>query len=56
MGKLVPQNPDNEPAANLLERIAAEKAQLIKDKKIKKQKPLPEITDEVKPFELPDCW
>ena len=56
MGKLVPQNPNDEPAAKLLERIAAEKAQLIKDKKIKKQKPLPEITDEEKPFELPKGW
>lgn len=56
MGKLVPQNPNDEPAAKLLERIAAEKAQLIKDKKIKKQKLLPEITDEEKPFELPDGW
>jgi len=56
MGKLVPQNPNDEPAAKLLERIAAEKAQLIKDKKIKKQKPLPEITDEEKPFELPEGW
>ncbi|OUS69508.1 hypothetical protein B5G52_16555 [Pseudoalteromonas sp. A601] len=56
MGKLVPQNPNDEPATKLLERIAAEKAQLIKDKKIKKQKPLPEITDEEKPFELPDGW
>ena len=56
MGKLVPQNPVDEPAAKLLERIAAEKAQLIKDKKIKKQKPLPEITDEEKPFELPNGW
>lgn len=56
MGKLVPQNPNDEPAAKLLERIAAEKAQLIKDKKIKKQKPLPEITDEEKPFELPAGW
>ncbi|WP_165734519.1 restriction endonuclease subunit S [Pseudoalteromonas sp. C8] len=56
MGKLVPQNPVDEPAAKLLERIAAEKAQLIKDKKIKKQKPLPEITDEEKPFELPEGW
>ncbi|MGP9670555.1 restriction endonuclease subunit S [Pseudoalteromonas sp. AOP31-A2-14] len=56
MGKLVPQNPNDEPAAKLLERIAAEKAQLIKDKKIKKQKPLPEITDEEKPFELPQGW
>ncbi|MBB1364991.1 restriction endonuclease subunit S [Pseudoalteromonas sp. SR44-5] len=56
MGKLVPQNPNDEPAAKLLERIAAEKAQLIKDKKIKKQKPLPAITDEEKPFELPRGW
>ncbi|WP_278382838.1 restriction endonuclease subunit S [Pseudoalteromonas distincta] len=56
MGKLVPQNPDDEPAAKLLERIAAEKAQLIKDKKIKKQKPLPEITDEEKLYELPSGW
>jgi len=56
MGKLVPQNPNDEPAAKLLERIAAEKNQLIKDKKIKKQKPLPEITDEEKPFELPKGW
>ncbi|MFI8620622.1 restriction endonuclease subunit S [Marinomonas sp. NPDC078689] len=56
MGKLVPQNPSDEPAAKLLERIAAEKAQLIKDKKIKKQKPLPDITDEEKPFELPKGW
>tara|TARA_R110000751_G_scaffold307192_1_gene427669 strand:- start:5789 stop:7591 length:1803 start_codon:yes stop_codon:yes gene_type:complete len=56
MGKLVPQNPNDEPAAKLLERIAAEKAQLIKDKKIKKQKPLPEITDEENPFELPQGW
>ncbi|MBT2151634.1 restriction endonuclease subunit S [Pseudoalteromonas tetraodonis] len=56
MGKLVPQNPNDEPAAKLLERIAAEKAQLIKDKKIKKQKPLPEITDEEKLYELPSGW
>lgn len=56
MGKLVPQNPNDEPAAKLLERIAAEKAQLIKDGKIKKQKPLPAITDEEKPFELPKGW
>ena len=56
MGKLVPQNPNDEPAAKLLERIAAEKAQLIKDKKIKKQKPLPEITDKDKLYELPSSW
>jgi type I restriction enzyme S subunit len=56
MGKLVQQDPNDEPAAKLLERIAAEKTQLIKDKKIKKEKPLPSITDEEKPFELPQGW
>ncbi len=56
MGKLVPQNASDEPAAKLLERIAAEKAQLIADKKIKKQKPLPAITDKEKHFELPNNW
>lgn len=56
MGKLVPQNPADEPASVLLERIAKEKAQLVKDGKIKKQKALPPITDDEKPFELPDGW
>ena len=56
MGKLVPQDPNDEPAAVLLEKIAAEKAQLIKEKKIKKQKPLPSITEDEKPFSLPDGW
>lgn len=56
MGKLVPQDPTDEPASALLERIAEEKAQLIKDKKIKKQKPLPPISDDEKPFELPVGW
>ncbi|WP_063669044.1 restriction endonuclease subunit S [Aliivibrio fischeri] len=56
MGKLVPQNSKDEPAAKLLERIAEEKAQLIKDKKIKKQKGLPEITEDEKLFDLPSGW
>ena len=56
MGKLVPQNPNDEPASVLLGKIVKEKAQLIADKKIKKQKPLPAITDEEKPFELPKGW
>lgn len=56
MGKLVKQDPNDEPAEKLLERIAKEKAQLIKEGKIKKQKPLPEITDDEKPFELPRGW
>lgn len=50
------QNPDVEPASELLKRIAAEKAQLVKDKKVKAQKPLPLITDKEKPFELPPGW
>src|SRR5690606_10220915 len=55
-GKLVPQNPDDEPASELLKRIEAEKAKLIKDGKLKKQKPLPAVTAEEKPFELPEGW
>ncbi len=56
MGKLVPQDPNDEPASVLLERIAEEKAQLIKEKKIKKQKALPPIADDEKPFDLPEGW
>lgn len=55
-GKLVPQDPNDEPASVLLEKIAAEKAQLIKTGKLKKQEPLPPITDDEKPFELPNGW
>ncbi|MFC5077102.1 EcoKI restriction-modification system protein HsdS [Vibrio thalassae] len=56
MGKLVPQDPNDEPAAKLLERIGEEKAQLIKEKKIKKQKALPPIADDEKLFELANGW
>ncbi|HAU3223674.1 TPA: restriction endonuclease subunit S [Salmonella enterica subsp. houtenae] len=56
MGKLVPQDPNDEPASEQLKRIAQEKAQLVKDGKMKKQKPLPPICDEENPFELPDGW
>jgi len=56
MGKLVPQNPTDEPASELLKKIAKEKARLAKEGKIKKQAPLPEITDDEKPFELPEGW
>ncbi|VVS94054.1 restriction endonuclease subunit S [Desulfoluna spongiiphila] len=55
-GKLVPQDPGDEPASVLLERIAAEKARLVKEKKIKKPKKLSEINEEEKPFELPNSW
>lgn len=56
MGKLVPQDPNDEPASELLKKIAAEKAQLIKEGKIKKEKLLPAITDEETPFVLPQGW
>ena len=55
-GKLVPQDPNDEPASVLLERIAVEKARLVKEGKIKKPKALPEIGEEEKPFELPEGW
>lgn len=56
MGKLVPQDPNDEPASELLKRIEQEKAQLVKEGKIKKQKTLPPISEDEKPFELPDGW
>ena len=55
-GKLVKQDPNDEPASVLLEKIKAEKQELIKEKKIKKTKPLPPITDDEKPFDIPDSW
>ncbi|MDO5583163.1 MAG: hypothetical protein Q4F89_03830, partial [Mitsuokella multacida] len=55
-GKLVPQRKEEGTAKELLAEIRAEKAQLVKEKKIKKSKPLPEITDEEKPFDIPDSW
>ena len=55
-GKLVPQDPNDEPASELLKRIQAEKAKLIAEGKLKKEKPLAPITDDEKPFELPRGW
>ncbi|MBI4650886.1 restriction endonuclease subunit S [Candidatus Desantisbacteria bacterium] len=55
-GKLVPQDPNDEPASVLLKKIKNEKEKLIKEGKIKKQEPLPEITEQEKPFELPKGW
>jgi type I restriction enzyme S subunit len=55
-GKLVPQDESDEPASELLKKIATEKAKLIAEGKIKKDKPLSEITDDEKPFELPVGW
>lgn len=55
-GKLVEQRAEEGTARELLEQIKAEKEQLIKDKKIKKSKPLPEITEDEIPFEIPESW
>lgn len=55
-GLLVPQDPTDEPASALLQRIRAEKDRLIATGQIKRDKPLPPITDEEKPFELPVGW
>jgi type I restriction enzyme S subunit len=55
-GKLVPQDPKDEPASELLKRIAAEKARLVKAGEIRKQKPPSEIEPEHVPFGLPLGW
>jgi type I restriction enzyme S subunit len=55
-GKLVPQDPSDEPASELLKKIRFEKDRLIAEGKIKRDKPLAEIADEEKPFDLPKGW
>ena len=55
-GLLVPQDPADEPASRLLQKIRAEKDRLIAAGQIKRDKPLPPVTDEEKPFALPDSW
>ena len=55
-GKLVPQDPADEPASRLLQKIRAEKDRLIAEGKIKKDKPLAAIAEEENPFELPVGW
>jgi type I restriction enzyme S subunit len=55
-GKLVPQDPHDEPVSELLNRIAKEKARLVKAEEIKKEKPLSPITEETQLFEVPKGW
>ena len=55
-GKLVKQNLSDEPASELIRKIENEKAELIKEGKIKKSKKLPAITDDEKPFDIPNSW
>lgn len=56
MGKLVPQDPSDEPASELLKRIAEEKAQLVAEGRLKKQKPLEDVDEKERPFLLPKGW
>lgn len=56
MGKLVQQDSNDEPARKLLNRIAQEKSRLIAEGKLKKQKSLPEVGEEEKPYALPSNW
>ena len=55
-GKLTEHLPEDGTAEELYQQIQEEKQKLIKEGKIKKQKPLPEITDEEIPFDIPDSW
>ena len=55
-GKLTERDLSDEPASELLKRIRVEKAKFIAEGKIKKEKSLPAITDEEKPFDIPNTW
>ena len=55
-GKLVPHNPQDEPASELLKRIQQEKARLIKEGKLKKEKPLPPVAEDEILYDLPVGW
>ncbi len=55
-GRLVPQNPTDEPASELLKKIEAEKQRLYEAGEIRKPKALPPITEEEIPFEIPESW
>ena len=55
-GRLVRQEAGEEPAAVLLERIAAEKARLVREGKIRRPKALPPVGEEEVPFEVPEGW
>ncbi|WP_281184759.1 restriction endonuclease subunit S [Trichlorobacter lovleyi] len=56
MGKLVPQDPNDQPATELLKEIEADKKRLVKEGKIKAAKPLPPIKPEEVPYQLPNGW
>ena len=55
-GRLNTQDPEDEPASDLLKRITTEKQALIKAGQLKAQKPLPPVAEAEQPFTLPDSW
>lgn len=55
-GKLVPQDPNDEPASDLLKRIAVAKARMEAEGQIKKSKAVPPVAQSEKPFEIPNGW
>lgn len=55
-GKLVEQRPEEGTGEELYQQIQAEKQRLIKDGKLKKEKPLPQIAEDEIPFDIPDSW
>ena len=55
-GKLVEQRPEEWTAEELYRQIQEEKQLLVKEGKIKKEKPLPEIAEDEVPFEIPKSW
>ena len=55
-GKLTDQLPEDGDARDLLKNIEKEKSHLIKEGKIKKEKPLPEISEDEIPFDIPESW
>ena len=55
-GQLTEQLPEDGDARNLLKEIEAEKARLIEEKVLRKEKPLPPITEDEIPFEIPENW
>lgn len=56
MGRLVPQDPGDEPAQALLTRMRADRERLVKEGAIKREKPLPEIEEHEKPHDIPRTW
>ena len=55
-GKLVEQRPEEGTGEELYQQIQAEKQRLIQEKKIKKEKTLPEIAEDEVPFDIPESW